>query len=173
MYKTRFNDSGEELKLPALINGEFVDVTYRPKKLTSPMSECLDIYHVFPDPFSGNTPRFVTERNVVSIQKFMEMFGGMINSEDNEIKLKPDEVADIIVNKNDASFEDYGNIRERIFQDHNNYFSKSCSLYKSSRANPLSSTSESTDAKANRCEFKLTTYEDRIILIANGYPVFS
>ncbi len=177
VFKTQFHSFGEEeLILPAFINWEFVDVTYRPKQINTPMSECLDTYHVFPDPFNGNKPRYVVERNIIKTSSFVEIFGWLIYGPDNQIHIEKDALADILTNQNNADFADFGNIRQDIYKYHNDLFSKSCSLYKNNRptdgVGSTTSSTQTTESKTDRVEYQLGTYEDRVVLVANNYPVF-
>lgn len=172
-YYQNFWDT--ELVLPAFINGEFMDITYKPKQINTPISEALDIYHIFPDPFWGRDPKYVTERNIVKINTFMELFSHMIMSEDNDIKFNKEDLADILTNKNNSNYEDFGSIRDAIYRHHNLKYSKTCSLYKNMRpttTDTVHTGTPSEERKTDNVEFRLTEYEDRIILIANGYPVY-
>lgn len=176
-YKTRFQDFSDttELVLPSFINGEFMDVTYRPKQLSTPITESMDIYHVFPDPYSSTNPGYVIERNIVRMNTFIEIFGGMIMSEDNELKINKEDLLDMLMNKNNADFTDFATLRNEIYQYHNNQFSQSCSLYKSrfdkSRLN-TSNTGLNEAQKTDKVEYKFWEYEDRVVLKANNFPVY-
>lgn len=106
----------------------------------------------------------------------MELYSQMIMSEDNELAFEKEDLADLLTNKNNSNFEDFGNIRDAIYRHHNEKFSKTCSIYKNMRPTSTSLVSSSTateERKTDNVEYKLTEYEDRIVLIANGYPVFS
>ena len=97
----------------------------------------------------------------------------MIMSEDNEMSFKKEDLADILTNRNKADYQDFGNIRDMIYRSHNEILSKSCSFYKNNRGTSTASTVSGTeDGKIDNVEYKLCEYEDRIILIANNYPVF-
>lgn len=123
--------------------------------------------------FSGHEPTYVCERKVTNINAFMKIFSSMIEREDNEIKINIKDVPWILQNKNTADFVDYGNIRNQIFQNQNLMAFAADSLYNSQRIERLPAVVGETRTEQNQVEYILTTYEDRIMLSGNGYPMYA
>lgn len=96
----------------------------------------------------------------------------MIARDDNEIKIKAEDIPWILQNKNTADFVDYSDIRSAIFFHQNQKAFASDSLYNAERSQNLPAVQHETFSDNDKVEFVLTTYEDRIVLRANGYPMY-
>lgn len=173
-YKTMVHAKMREdtMKLLVFVNNEFMEIEYANKQYETPWSECVDMYHIFPDPDNEKNPQYVFERAVVSQKKFMDTYATLIMSDDNELKWTEEDLAEILTNDGKADFSDYGNIRDDIYAHHNKHFSQSDALYQKNRTvSPVAGIVE-TGSKTGKVEFKFGQYADRFVLIANNYPLY-
>lgn len=175
VFKTMHHDARveeEKNKVLCKINGEFEMISYQNEVLSTPYSVSVDPYHIFPDCSNGKKPKHVTERSVISQQEFLETYGVLIFSDQNELKnvINQENIAEIISNKNQADFSDFANIRNEIYAYENLKLSKADTIYKQNR--PTRKVSKQESETTDMTEFKYTEYKDRIILSANGFPVY-
>jgi len=145
-----------------------------------PYAKSVPIFNIYPDPYTGKL-RYITERGVISHLEFMETFGAMINSKENKSPFKTSKFLMALPkkeNENQASFIDNGIITNQIHQKVNeecrerDKFSLQTGFNRADTSNQTSTQDEDNDVTNGLIEFKYTTYDDRIILHANNYPVY-
>ena len=144
-----------------------------------PYAKSVPIFNIFPDPY-GWKLRNVTERWVISHMEFMQTFGSMIQREDNLSPFKNEQfLASLPKNKNGADFIDYWIITTQVHQKvneecrENDRYALQTWFNRAENAQNQSSTQdEDDDVTKGLIEFKFTTYDDRLVLHANNYPVY-
>jgi hypothetical protein len=166
------NTTDDDITTLTMVNNEFQEKTFRSARTNLPKTVSVDPYKIYPDYSNGKHPQYVIERDIVSIDRFLEMFLPVISHESNKIKGYAPILAELLRNNSQANFSDYGNIRDEIFAHANRALAKTDTIYKNNRKCII--TSNSTNIlrpNENMVEFIYAIYLDRIVLIANGYPI--
>ena len=153
-----------------------VKETIETQEMNLPYASIVSIFNVFPDPYTWPL-RYVTERWVVPYNDFIEAFWHLIRSKQNKSPFK-DYVEYLTGNENwDVDKTDYGNVVNQIHQKRNQelreqdfYLRNSTNLNSTIPIN--TNFDEDTKLTQDLIEFKITTYKSRIVLIANGYPMY-
>lgn len=141
-----------------------------------PYAVNVSIFNVFPDPYSGPL-RYITERSVVSYAEFIEVFWNTIRSKKNKSPFKWDDFLSLLpINPNASDFEDYWNIVNQIHEEVNKDFMNKDNFKTPGqmRMDSISWTPLDEDPAVIEwlIEFKATWYNGRLIIQANGYPVY-
>lgn len=157
-------------------SGNMIDEIVEIEEENFPYATNISIFNIFPDPYTWPL-RYVTERDVVSYIDFIRVFGFMIRSKANKSPFKSENFLSCLSsNPNNCDTEDYGSIVHEIHQKINkeyedsDYFTKP----KFAIASPSSIGWQSEDTNVTKwlIEFKITWYINRVVLIANNYPVY-
>lgn len=196
---TKFHQTAKNILIDALKTGSFcvrvgwiskekvveyfedVDGVITPRKFVQekvemPYAKKVDIFNIFPDPYFGQR-RYVSERGVTHIKSFIEEFSALINSPDNELKHDIDHLLKNLANNSAAADkQDYGEIRTLVYQDINRTLQAQDSYYTGTKDIVAISTyqniGDNSNVVKNLVEFIITTYEGRVVLQANGYPLY-
>lgn len=157
-------------------SGNMIDEVVEIEEENFPYATNISIFNIFPDPYTWPL-RYVTERDVVSYIDFIKIFGFMIRSKANKSPFKEEEFLSCLSsNPNNCDTEDYGSIIHEIHQKINKEYEESDSFTKPKFAigSPVSIDWLSKDTKVTNwlIEFKITWYINRVVLIANNYPVY-
>lgn len=152
------------------------EVEYADNVWDFPFAKYVPIFELFPDP-ANSRPRYVTRRSVVSHKSFMQSFGDLISSTDNELGASTIEelVKCLPINANAADKNSYNNARNIVHRDYNIKFrATDVSQYDANgNFSPESASSiNNTEVTAELIEYKYYTTENRIVLMANDYPVY-
>lgn len=136
----------------------------------------MPIFELFPDP-ANSRPRYVTRRSVVSHKSFIQSFGSIIESDDNE--LGAENIAELVkclpLNSNAADKNSYNNARNIVHRDYNIKFrATDVSQYDASgNFSPESASSiNNNEVTEDLIEYKYYTTDNRMVLVANDYPVY-
>ncbi len=168
------NTDDDDITTLTFVNWEFQEKTFKSNKTNLPKTISVDPYKIYPDFSNGKNPQHICERDIVSIDRFLEMFLPIITHESNKIKGYAPVLADLLRNNSMATFVDYGNIRDEIFAHENRNLAKTDSIYNANRRGQWNTSSMNNNAlkpNENMVEYIYATYNDRIVLIANGYPI--
>jgi len=141
-----------------------------------PYADNVSIFNLFPDPYSWPL-RYVTERDVVSYASFIETFWNTIRSKKNKSPFKWDDFLMLLpINQNWADLEDYGNIVNQIHEKVNLEASQKDTFrlpFQMKMANNnWTFLDRDPEVLEWLIEFKATWYAGRLIIRANGYPVY-
>lgn len=169
----RKNTIDDDITTLTMINGEFQEKTFQSARTNLPKTTSVDPYHIYPDFTNGKNPQYVIERDIVSIDRFLEMFLPVISHDSNKIKGYAPILAELLRNNSKANFSDYGNIRDEVFSHANRNLSKTDSIYNNNRRGSNISSTNINPLRPNedKVEYIYAVYRDRIVLIANGYPI--
>jgi hypothetical protein len=166
------NTTDDDITTLTMVNGEFQEKTFRSARTNLPKTTSVDPYKIYPDYSNGKYPQYICERDIVSIDRFLEMFLPVISHESNKIRGYAPILAELLRNNSQANFSDYGNIRDEIFSHANRALAKTDSIYKNNRkGNVTSNSTNLLRPNENMVEYIYAIYLDRIVLIANGYPI--
>lgn len=198
---TKFHQTAKNILIDALKTGSFcLRVSYMSKKkvveyfedvdgvpmpmkfvqeeMEMPYAKKVDIFNIFPDPYFGLN-RYVSERGVTNIKSFVDEFSSLIYSPDNELKFDIDHlIKNLNNNTSGADYTDYGDIRTLVYKDVNDQLGASDTYHTTSNNNipyiqkNTADYAQDTNVTKNLTEFVITTYENRTVLKANGYPVY-
>lgn len=145
-----------------------------------PYAKHIPIFNVYPDPYNGRL-RYVTERGVISQAEFLETFGPMIRRKDNISPLKTDDFLFSLSrkeNSTNAVLFDYGVIVNQVHQKVNeearagdSYTLQTGFDTGNNGRNDSTMQDEDPDVTEGLIEFKFTSYINKFVLHANGYPV--
>lgn len=157
-------------------SGNMIDEVVEIEEENFPYATNISIFNIFPDPYTWPL-RYVTERDVVSYIDFIKIFWFMIRSKANKSPFKSEEFLSCLSsNPNNSDTEDYGAIVHEIHQKINKEYEESDYFTKPKFAisSPVSVDWPSKDTKVTQwlIEFKITWYINRVVLIANNYPVY-
>lgn len=149
--------------------------TIETQEMNLPYASIISIFNVFPDPYTWPL-RYVTERWVVPYNDFIEAFWHLIRSKQNKSPLK-DYVEYLTGNEMPwVDKTDYGNIVNQIHQKRNQELREQDFFLRNSMSfatTPMNNNfDEDSKLTQDLIEFKITTYKSRIVLIANGYPMY-
>ena len=149
--------------------------TIETQEMNLPYASIISIFNVFPDPYTWPL-RYVTERWVVPYNDFIEAFWHLIRSKQNKSPLK-DYVEYLTGNEMPwVDKTDYGNIVNQIHQKRNQELREQDFFLRNSMSfatTPMNNNfDEDNKLTQDLIEFKITTYKSRIVLIANGYPMY-
>lgn len=141
-----------------------------------PFAKYVPIFELFPDP-ANSRPRYVTRRSVVSHKSFMQSFEALITSTDNELGAST--IAELVkclpINPHGADKNNYNNARNIVHRDYNIKFrATDVSQYDANGnfSQESASSINSTEVTEELIEYKYYTTDNRIVLIANEYPVY-
>lgn len=166
------NTTDDDITTLTMVNGEFQEKTFRSARTNLPKTISVDPYKIYPDYSNGKHPQYICERDIVSIDRFLEMFLPVISHESNKIKWYAPILAELLRNNSQADFSDYGNIRDEIFSHANRALAKTDSIYKNNRkGNVTHNSTNPLRPNENMVEYIYAVYLDKIVLIANGYPI--
>lgn len=167
------NTTDDDITTLTMINGEFQEKTFQSARTNLPKTTSVDPYHIYPDFTNGKNPQYVIERDIVSIDRFLEMFLPVISHESNKIKGYAPILAELLRNNSQANFSDYGNIRDEVFSHANRNLAKTDTIYNNNRRGSNISSTNINPMRPNedKVEYIYAVYKDRIVLIANGYPI--
>ena len=163
-------------KITSIINWNYVQETEEVDQKNYPYATAVSIFNIFPDPYNWIL-RYVTERWVIDYNSFIEAFGHMIRSKNNESPFNNDDFLSLLpINNSEAKFDDYWNILNQIHEKINDEFREK-DKFQINKDNWVWSTNttnidENTDVTDWLIEFKITYYKNRAVLIANWYPVY-
>lgn len=161
----------------SIINWEQVKETIETQEMNLPYATKLSVFNIFPDPYTWPL-RYITERWVVPYTDFIEAFWHLIRSKKNKSPFKK-YVEYLTGNKMPwVDKTDYWNIVNQIHQKRNQELRQQDFYLRNSRdisqSQPTNENyDEDTSLTDDLIEFKLTTYKSRIVLIANGYPMYT
>lgn len=181
-YRTGYKKNGKTIKIPTIVDNLVIDKTIETEPANYPYAKSVDVFKVFPDPQNTGELRYLTERDVTSYSEFMETWGNLISSKENESPLKSQEFLKALanpLNSNSANFQDFGAIRDQIYQNINDELRRTDS-YEKTFGNMNFATYASTNETPNddsevtrgMIEWKYYTRKDTIVLEANNYPVY-
>jgi len=165
-------------KISSIINDQVVIETEETEEKNYPYAKNISIFKVFPDPYNGLL-RYVTERDVVDYNNFIEIFGSMIRSKHNKSPFKWQNFLNLLIKNQtwDTSFDDYWNIVNQIHQKVNEEMEIK-DRFNESLDNTQNTTrgartqDEDTQVTEWLIEFKITWYKNRVVLLANWYPAY-
>ncbi len=80
------NTNDDDITTLTFINGEFKEKTFQSSRTNLPKTISIDPYKIYPDFSNGKNPQYICERDIVSIDRFLEMFLPVITHESNKIK---------------------------------------------------------------------------------------
>ncbi len=157
-------------------SGNMIDEVVEIEEENFPYATNISIFNIFPDPYTWPL-RYVTERDVVSYIDFIKIFWFMIRSKANKSPFKAEEFLSCLSsNPNNSDTEDYGAIVHEIHQKINKEYEESDYFTKPKFAisSPASVDWPSKDTNVTQwlIEFKITWYINRVVLIANNYPIY-
>lgn len=161
------------------VNWELIEETIESEEMNFPYASNISIFNIYPDPYSWPL-RYVTERWVVPYKNFIETFWHLIRNKDNKSPFKNDDFLKTLpINHNlpGTDFTDYWNIINQVHQKINEDLQQkdkyllSTFLDRWTNANNANF-DEQTDVTEWLIEFKITTYDTRVVLLANNYPVY-
>lgn len=160
----------------SIVDGNMIEETIEQVPQNIPYASLLPIFNVFPDPYSWPL-RYVTERGVIPYKEFIDNFWHLIRYKKNKSPFKK-YIQHIVWNENwNVDKSDFGNILNQIHQKKNDELRQQDFYLKNSKSNLDSNSSninydDDAELIKDLVEFKITTYQSRIILIANWYPVY-
>lgn len=173
-----YKKTKDKEKVVSIINDNYIEETIDIEEMNTPFAESVSIFKVFPDPYTW-TLRYITERDVVSYENFIETFWNLIRHKENKSPLKNDDFLKLLwINKNGADYTDYWNILNQIYEKTNTDLSKKDFYLRDDNwrtiLNYTSWTTQDQDSQVTEglVEFKITFYKNRIVLLANNYPVY-
>ncbi len=143
-----------------------------------PFAKALDVFNIFPDVYNG-TMRHCSWRQVTSIEGFHKTFSALIDSPLNTSPFKHLK-AELTDKKNskDADFKDYTVIKDQVHQQINwelsqeDTFPDLFSRAHTTTQHQRSSQDEDPNVTDGLIEAILYTESSKIVLWANGYPVY-
>lgn len=154
----------------------FIEEEVEVEEKNYPYATNVSIFNLFPDPYSWKL-RYVTERDVVSYDTFIETFWSTIRSKKNRSPFKDNDFLPLLtINPNSAVFDDYWNIVNQIHEKVNKKFEEldKFDLPWTVKWNTASwsKIDEDTNVIEGLIEYKATWYQWRLIILANNYPVY-
>lgn len=163
-------------KYVSVADGDIIEEVVEVDEKNYPYAINVNIFNIFPDPYSGAL-RYVTERDVVSYETFIETFGHTIRSKKNRSPFKWDDFLTLLpINENAADLQDYWNIVNQIHQKVNQEFMEKDKFLMPWKTKTQSiswtQTDEDQDVITWLIEYKASWYNGRLIIMANNYPVY-
>lgn len=159
----------------SIVNGVPMERSYTPEFGGFPNAKHVDVFKIFPDPSSWPL-RYVTERDVLSLEDALKIFSGLIKHKSNKSPFKDqDFVKCISLNKNGADHTDYGIVRNEVHREINEQLEREDSFNTTKQPSTTSTTTthdQDTNIMEGMVEYKYTTTNDMIVLQFNGYPVY-
>lgn len=158
------------------IDGEDVpeEVEYEDEVGGFTFAKYVSVFDLYPDP-ANSRPRYVTRRSVVSHKEFMQTFWALIDSSDNESPLAKTITPLLPTNENGADKNNYNSAREQVHRDYNIKFRRTDIQNYDANGKYMDESNETrnnTDVTKHMIEYKYYTTDDKIVLIANNYPVY-
>lgn len=147
-----------------------------------PYAKSISVFKIFPDPYQW-VLRYVTERDVIDHLTFNKTFGKFIASKANKSPLKNPEFLRCLPFNSDrvwVDLTDYGNITAQVHQKKNDEFRRADKYNQYDKFTEFQSSGTTTNLTSDQnpnvtewlLEYQYTTYEDRIVLHVNWYPVY-
>ena len=162
-------------KIISIVNWVPMEEEIEMEKLNTPYAVNIPVFNVFPDPYSWEI-RYITERWVVWYEEFIENFWHFIRSKKNKSPFK-DYLEYLPVNQNwNVDFWDYWNIVNQVHQKKNlelqqqDFYNRNTNDFQQSPSNI--NYEDDKNIVEWLIEFKITWRKSRVVLIANGYPVY-
>ena len=172
-FRIGFKDIKKQEKYYNIIWWQAIEELIENEEFFMPYAEEVSVFDLFPDPYTWNL-RYITERNVLSYETFIAVYGWLIRDADNQSKFKDDKFLEVLpLNRNSWDTQDYWDIMEQIHKDKNSDFKDADSYQKPKNSSAASSlTSDDTELTKGLIEIKATWYKTRLVIIANWYPVY-
>ena len=151
-----------------------VEVEYEDEVGGFTFAKYVPVFDLYPDP-ANSRPRYVTRRSVVSHKQFMQTFWALIESDMNKSPLAKDITPVLPVNDNGADKNNYNSAREQVHRDYNIKFRSTDIQNYDTNGKYIDETNETrnnADVTKDMIEYKYYTTDDKMVLIANNYPVY-
>lgn len=181
-YRIGYKKQGKKTTIPTIVDNMVIDKTIETEPADYPYAKSIDVFNAFPDPQNTGELRYMTERDVTSYGEFMETWGNLINSKDNKSPLKDPDFLKALAdpkNTNSADFQDFGAIRDQIYQKINDELRRTDSYERAfgqmnfaNYASTNETPNDDSEVTRGMIEWKYYTRKDTIVLFANNYPVF-
>lgn len=165
----------QPVKYITIVDGIPVEHSYTPEIGGFPNATHVNVFKIFPDPSSWPL-RYVTERDVLSLDDCLKVFNGLISNKKNKSPFKdPEFIKYISLNQNDSDLYNYGIVINEVHRDINRELRSTDSFtnHPHQQANQSYTTYDSDpDVTEGLVEYKYTVTNDFIVLTFNGYPVY-
>jgi len=172
-FRVWFKDIKKQEKYYDVIWWEVIEEIIENDEIKIPYAEEVSVFDLFPDPYTWNL-RYITERQVLSYEQFIAVYGGLIRDTDNKSKFKNDKFLEtLLLNWDLADKQDYWDIVEQIHKWINSDFKEWDSYEKPKNTSAASTlTWDDKELTKSLIEVKATWYKTRLIITANWYPVY-
>ena len=177
-FKTVYVKNKQTEKAISLVDDILEEYEFDTWVNNTPKTVWVDIFKVFPDVYPWEL-RYITERDVVSHEKFVTNFKTLIDSKKNKLKWKIDLekiLKFLSINENWNNTEDFWRVRTEVFRNINNELASEDTLPSLKTETNTKSWAVTLDQDSELTkwliEYKCYTDTSKIVLIANNYPLY-